>query len=126
MKDVTRLLLAIESGDARAADELLPAVYDELRFLAAQRLKREPAGQTLQATALVHEAYLRLIGPDSESQRGRGWDGRGHFFAAAARATRNILVESEQTRIRPLDGLHPAACDVTTTSLSSIGNPKEQ
>lgn len=100
MKDVTRLLLAIESGDAQAADELLPAVYHELRSLAAERLKREPPGQTMQATALVHEAYLRLIGPDRQSQRGRGWDGRGHFFAAAARAMRSILVENARRKGR--------------------------
>jgi RNA polymerase sigma factor (TIGR02999 family) len=81
------LLEAIEGGDARAASELLPLVYDELRKLAARRLAREKPGQTLQATALVHEAYLRLVGKDD-----RAWNGRGHFFAAAAEAMRRILV----------------------------------
>jgi RNA polymerase sigma factor (TIGR02999 family) len=89
MTDVTRILSAIQQGDPRAADKLLPLVYDELRKLAAQKLAREKPGQTLQATALVHEAYLRLVGADPEQP----WDGRGHFFAAAAEAMRRILVE---------------------------------
>jgi RNA polymerase sigma factor (TIGR02999 family) len=89
MTDVTRVLSAIEHGDPRAADELLPLVYDELRRLAADRLAREAPGQTLQATALVHEAYLRLVDrPDA-----REWNGRHHFFAAAAEAMRRILVD---------------------------------
>jgi RNA polymerase sigma factor (TIGR02999 family) len=92
MNDVTQILSAIEHGDPTAADELLPLVYSELRRLAQQRLAQEKPGQTLQATALVHEAYLRLVGPDD----GRIWEGRGHFFAAAAEAMRRILVE--QTR----------------------------
>src|SRR5258708_7220646 len=89
MSEVTRVLSAIERGDARAAEELLPLVYDELRKLAAQRLADERPGQTLQATALVHEAYVRLVngGPDQR------WDGRGHFFAAAAEAMRRILID---------------------------------
>jgi RNA polymerase sigma factor (TIGR02999 family) len=81
-------LNAIERGDARATDELLPLVYEELRLLAAQKLSHEPPGQTLQATALVHEAYLRLVGDEP-----RGWENRGHFFAAAAEAMRRILVD---------------------------------
>jgi RNA polymerase sigma factor (TIGR02999 family) len=89
MTDVTRILAAVEQGDPRAAEQLLPLVYDELRKLAAQRLAREAPGQTLQATALVHEAYVRLVGDPS----GRDWDHRGHFFAAAAEAMRRILVE---------------------------------
>jgi RNA polymerase sigma factor (TIGR02999 family) len=100
VNDVTRLLLQIEQGDTKAADELLPIVYQELRALAAQKLKREPPGQTIQATALVHEAYLRLIGPD----RVRGWDGEGHFFAAAARAMRRILVERARRKRRIKQG----------------------
>jgi RNA polymerase sigma factor (TIGR02999 family) len=87
MNDVTRMLSAIEQGEARAS-ELLPLVYDELRRLAARRLARESPGQTLQATALVHEAYLRLVGSQDP-----GWNGRGHFFAAAAEAMRRILVD---------------------------------
>jgi RNA polymerase sigma factor (TIGR02999 family) len=89
MSDVTRILSAIEQGDPHAAEQLLPLVYDELRHLAAQRLAREKPGQTLQATALVHEAYLRLV--DSESTR--PWNSRGHFFAAAAEAMRRILID---------------------------------
>jgi RNA polymerase sigma factor (TIGR02999 family) len=93
MSDVTRILNAIEGGDARAAHELLPLVYDELRVLAAQRLSHEPPGQTLQATALVHEAYLRLVGDEP-----RTWENRGHFFAAAAEAMRRILVDSARRK----------------------------
>jgi len=89
MSDVTLLLQAVEQGDAHAAERLLPIVYDELRRLAAQKLSQEKPGQTLEATALVHEAYLRLVA-DAPS---RGWDHRGHFFAAAAEAMRRILVE---------------------------------
>jgi RNA polymerase sigma factor (TIGR02999 family) len=90
MPDVTRLLNAIEHGDRRAASELLPLVYQELRGLARQQLAREGPGHTLQATALVHEAYLRLVGPGDQAK----WDGRGHFFAAAAEAMRRILVDA--------------------------------
>jgi RNA polymerase sigma factor (TIGR02999 family) len=88
MNDVTRLLSAIEHGDPKAAEQLLPLVYDELRKLAAQKLAHEKPGQTLQATALVHEAYVRLVGDAA----GR-WDGRGHFFAVAAEAMRRILID---------------------------------
>ena len=93
MSDVTRILNAIERGEAKATDELLPLVYEELRVLAAQRLSHEPPGQTLQATALVHEAYIRLVGDEAQS-----WDGRGHFFAAAAEAMRRILVDKARSR----------------------------
>ena len=89
MDDVTRVLSAIEGGDPRAAEQLLPLVYDELRRLAAHKMARETTGQTLEATALVHEAYLRLVGAET-AQR---WNSRGHFFAAAAEAMRRILVE---------------------------------
>jgi RNA polymerase sigma factor (TIGR02999 family) len=95
MSDLTRLLDAAAAGDRHAAAELLPLVYDELRALAAARMAAEAPGQTLQATALVHEAYLRLIGPPDAR-----WDGRGHFFAAAAEAMRRILVESARSRGR--------------------------
>ena len=88
MSEVTRILSAIERGDPSAADQLLPLVYEELRKLAAQKLAQENPGQTLQATALVHEAYLRLV----EADRGKNWDSRGHFFAAAAEAMRRILL----------------------------------
>jgi RNA polymerase sigma factor (TIGR02999 family) len=93
MSDVTRVLSAIEEGDPKAPEQLLPMVYEELRKLAAQRLARESPGQTLQATALVHEAYLRLIGSETPS-----WNGRGHFFAAAAEAMRRILIENARRK----------------------------
>jgi RNA polymerase sigma factor (TIGR02999 family) len=93
MSDVTRILNAIERGDAKATDELLPLVYEELRLLAAQKLSREAPGQTLQATALVHEAYVRLVGDGSAS-----WENHGHFFAAAAEAMRRILVENARRK----------------------------
>ncbi|MDB5331633.1 MAG: hypothetical protein JWP03_2784 [Phycisphaerales bacterium] len=90
MSDVTQLLNAIEHGDRQAAGQLLPLVYHELRALARQQLAREGPGHTLQPTALVHEAYLRLVGPGDEAR----WDSRGHFFAAAAEAMRRILVDA--------------------------------
>ena len=98
--DITRILSAAALGDPRAADQLLPLVYEELRKLAAQRLSREAAGQTLQATALVHEAYLRLVGADDGDGNVPRWNGRGHFFAAAAEAMRRILVEGARRRQR--------------------------
>ncbi len=94
MTDVTRILSAIEQGDSHAAEELLPLVYDELRQLAALRLAQETPGHTLQPTALVHEAYLRLVGDEDEPH----WDNRGHFFAAAAEAMRRILVENARRK----------------------------
>jgi RNA polymerase sigma factor (TIGR02999 family) len=96
MSEVTRILSAIDRGDPQAAERLLPLVYDELRKLAAQRLAQEKPGQTLQATALVHEAYLRLVDVD----QAQAWSGRGHFFAAAAEAMRRILVESARRKRR--------------------------
>src|SRR6516165_1716893 len=96
MSEVTRILSAIKQGDPQAASQLLPLVYDELRQLAAHRLAHQPPGQTLQPTALVHEAYLRLVG-DPE---GHDWDNRGHFFAAAAEAMRRILVENARRKGR--------------------------
>ena len=94
MSDVTRILNAIEQGDAGATEELLPLVYEELRLLAAQKISQEPPGQTLQATALVHEAYLRLVGTEV-----RNWDSHGHFFAAAAEAMRRILVDKARRKL---------------------------
>jgi RNA polymerase sigma factor (TIGR02999 family) len=94
MSDLTQILRAIDEGDSHAASQLLPLVYDELRSLAAQRLAQEKPGQTLQPTALVHEAYLRLVGPGAAAR----WDGRGHFFAAAAEAMRRILVEQARRK----------------------------
>jgi RNA polymerase sigma factor (TIGR02999 family) len=115
MDNVTELLNAIDQGDGSAAAQLLPLVYDELRKLAAHRMARETAGQTLDATALVHEAYLRLVGANPDQH----WNGRSHFFAAAAEAMRRILVERARHKAalksgggacrHPLDGLEVAA-----------------
>lgn len=93
MADVTRILNAIERGDTKAADELLPLVYEELRILAAQKLSQERPGQTLQATALVHEAYIRLVEAECQS-----WNSRNHFFMAAAEAMRRILIENARRK----------------------------
>jgi RNA polymerase sigma factor (TIGR02999 family) len=110
MSEVTRLLFAIEQGDPQAAGQLLPLVYQELRQLAAQKLAQEKPGQTLQATALVHEAYLRLVGPGDATR----WANRAHFFAAAATAMRRILIERARHKRRIIHGgrrqrqeLHP-------------------
>jgi RNA polymerase sigma factor (TIGR02999 family) len=100
MSDVTRILAAIEGGDPSAAEQLLPLVYDELRQLAAQKLAQEKPGQTLQATALVHEAYVRLVDTD----RAQRWDSRAHFFAAAAEAMRRILIDNARRKHSPKHG----------------------
>ncbi len=100
MHEVTRILSAIEQGDPQAAEQLLPLVYDELRWLAARRLAGEKRGQTLQATALVHEAYVRLV----DAQDAQAWNSRGHFFAAAAEAMRRILVENARRKRDPRHG----------------------
>jgi RNA polymerase sigma factor (TIGR02999 family) len=100
VSEVTRILSQLVEGNAHAAEKLLPLVYAELRNLAAARLAKERPGQTLQATALVHEAYLRLVGSDAE----RTWDGRGHFFAAAAEAMRRILVEQARRKMSTRHG----------------------
>ena len=100
MSDVTQILENLESGDPSAAEELLPLVYDELRRLAAAKLAREKPGQTLQATALVHDAYLRLVGADAAKH----WDNRRHFFAAAAESMRRILVENARHKQRKKRG----------------------
>jgi RNA polymerase sigma factor (TIGR02999 family) len=108
MSKVTQIINAIEQGDARAADELLPLVYTELRQLAAQRMAREKPGQTLQATALVHEAYIRLVGSDAQN-----WNGRTQFFTAAAEAMRRILIENarQKKRIKRGGGQHRVDLD---------------
>ena len=100
MNEVTRILGAIEHGDPHAAEQLLPLVYDELRQLAAQKLAQERPGQTLQATALVHEAYLRLV----DVKQAQQWNSRGHFFAAAAEAMRRILIDNARRKRRPKHG----------------------
>jgi RNA polymerase sigma factor (TIGR02999 family) len=118
MNDVTRILSAIEHGDPLAAEQLLPLVYDELRKLAAAKLAREKPGQTLQATALVHEAYLRLVGADEVQQ----WNSRGHFFGAAAEAMRRILVEKARLRRTSKRGGDRRRCDVAELSIGA--NPR--
>ena len=117
--EVTRILTAIEQGDAKAADELIPAVYQELRRLAAQKLSREPPGQTLQATALVHEVYIRLVGV-----QGQNWKGRSHFFAAAAEAMRRILIENARRKQRLKRGGDRQRVDLKDQDLA-IEQPSE-
>lgn len=116
MTDVTRIINAIEQGDAKAADELLPLVYEELRLLAAQKMARESPGHTLQATALVHEAYMRLVG----SQDGN-WNSRGHFFAAAAEAMRRILIENVRRKRRHKYGGDHRRVDIDDVALAIEG-----
>jgi RNA polymerase sigma factor (TIGR02999 family) len=113
MSDVSGILNAIQQGDPYASDQLLPLVYDELRKLAAQRLAQERPGQTLEATALVHEAYLRLVG----AQASQAWSSRGHFFAAAAEAMRRILVENARRKNRIKHGGQLERVDLETIDL---------
>jgi RNA polymerase sigma factor (TIGR02999 family) len=122
MTDVTRILSAIEEGDPQAAEQLLPLVYDELRKLAAAKLAQERPGQTLEATALVHEAYLRLVaapGGGGQAVDPR-WHGRGHFFAAAAEAMRRILVEQARRKSRHK---HGGACPRVDVELADLISP---
>ena len=121
MSDVTHILAAVERGDPQAAEELLPLVYDELRKLAAQRLAGEKPGQTLPPTALVHEAYLRLVGPaDSPA-----WHGRGHFFAAAAEAMRRILVDRAREKRSDKHGGQFQRIDIDTIDLATTATPDQ-
>ena len=121
MQNVTRVLEAIEQGDAHAAEQLLPLVYDELRKLAGQKMAQESAGQTLQATALVHEAYIRLIGGADQP----GWDNRGHFFAAAAEAMRRILIDNARRKGRVKRGDSRKRVDLDDADLISVAAPDE-
>jgi RNA polymerase sigma factor (TIGR02999 family) len=117
MNDVTQILSRIESGDPTAAEQLLPLVYDELRKLAAQRLMQEKPGQTLQATALVHEAYLRLVdGPSAQR-----WNSKGHFFGAAAEAMRRILIEAARSKGREKRGGEWKRVDFETLNVTTCG-----
>lgn len=122
MSEVTRILSRIDAGEAAAAEELLPLVYDELRKLAHARLSYESPGQTIQATALVHEAYVRLAGADDQH---RHWDGRGHFFAAAAEAMRRILVENARKKSREKHGgkLERTAMNLDEIAISETADP---
>ena len=117
MSDVTRILNAIEGGDPKAADELIPLVYEELRLLAAQKLAKELPGQTLQATALVHEAYMRLVGSENQD-----WDSRGHFFAAAAEAMRRILVDNARRKKSLRRGGDQKRVDLNEAILADYSN----
>jgi RNA polymerase sigma factor (TIGR02999 family) len=121
MNEVTRILSAVEQGNPQAAEQLLPLVYSELRKLAAQRLAQEKPGQTIQATALVHEAYLRLVGGDASQH----WDSRGHFFAAAAEAIRRILVENARRKGRLKRGAEFARHDVHEIEILAPGKPAD-
>src|SRR5437762_8808084 len=113
MSDVTRILDQIQQGDPSAAEQLLPLVYDELRQLAARKLAQEKPGQTLEATALVHEAYLRLVGTGEQPH----WDNRRHFFAAAAEAMRRILVENARRKQTHKHGGGRQRCDLDAEAL---------
>jgi RNA polymerase sigma factor (TIGR02999 family) len=119
--DVTRILSSIEEGDPKAAEQLLPLVYDELRKLATEKMAKERSGQTLQATALVHEAYVRLIDADEAKH----WNSRGHFFAAAAEAMRRILVESARRKLRVRHGGKFRRHDLHEFVLASPQTPEE-
>jgi RNA polymerase sigma factor (TIGR02999 family) len=121
MSEVTHILSAIEEGDPSAAELLLPLVYDELRRLAAQRLAQEGPGQTLTATALVHEAYLRLVG----GAQATPWDGRGHFFAAAAEAMRRILIDRAREKRAEKRGGDRKRLDVDALDLATTATPDQ-
>ena len=119
MSDVTQILNAIEQGDPQATEKLLPLVYEELRLLAAQKMAQEKPGQTLQATALVHEAYLRLVGSGSND-----WNSRGHFFAAAAEAMRRILVDNARRKRSIRHGGRRLKVDLSDASMA-VEEPKD-
>jgi RNA polymerase sigma factor (TIGR02999 family) len=123
MSDVTRILSQIEAGDPAAAEQLLPLIYDELRKLAAAKLAQEKPGNTLQATALVHEAWLRLVGPANQNS----FDNRGHFFAAAAEAMRRILTDAARRKMTTRHGGEQARSDLPIDAISadSIADPAE-
>jgi RNA polymerase sigma factor (TIGR02999 family) len=121
MSDVTQILNQIEDGDPQAAEKLLPLVYDELRKLAAHKMAQEKPGQTLQATALVHEAYLKLV----DVEKVQHWNSRGHFFGAAAEAMRRILVESARRKGRQKRGGDVKQCDVYEIEIAAPVKPSE-
>ena len=121
MSDVTRILSQIEQGDRQAAEQLLPLVYDELRKLAAAKLAQEKPGQTLQATALVHEAYLRLVAGENSHR----WESRGHFFAAAAEAMRRILVDSARRKKAEKRGNAPVQRDLHEIEIAAADIPED-
>jgi RNA polymerase sigma factor (TIGR02999 family) len=120
--EISRILCAIQDGDPRAAERLLPLVYEELRRLAAQRVALEKPGQTLQATALVHEAYLRLVGGGQDQPR---WDGRGHFFAAAAEAMRRILIDQARRKKSEKAGGQMRRVDLNDNALAASSDEQD-
>ena len=120
MSEVTQILTSIEQGDPKAAEELLPLIYQELRRLAASKMVLQAPGQTLQATALVHEAYLRLAGTGNHS-----WDSRGHFFAAAAEAMRHILVDRARRKMRAKHGGELQRLDIDEIEIAAEGNDEK-
>ena len=125
MTDVTRILSAIEQGDPKAADQLLPLVYDELRRLAAAKMAQEKPGQTLQATALVHEAYTRLVGGGAAVYREPRWDSRGHFFAAAAEAMRRILIDRAREKRAAKRGGGRKKLDIDAVDVATRASPDQ-
>jgi RNA polymerase sigma factor (TIGR02999 family) len=126
MCEVTRVLSAIENGDPGAAEQLLPLVYDELRRLAARKLAQEKAGQTLQATALVHEAYVRLMGSAETAAGGeQRWDSRGHFFAAAAEAMRRLLIDRARKKRSAKRGGGRKRLDIDAVDLATQATPDQ-
>jgi RNA polymerase sigma factor (TIGR02999 family) len=126
MCEVTRVLSAIENGDPAAAEQLLPLVYDELRRLAARKLAQEKAGQTLQATALVHEAYVRLMGgAETAVGGGQRWDSRGHFFAAAAEAMRRLLIDRARKKRSVKRGGGRKRLDIDAVDLATKATPDQ-
>src|SRR6516165_9752683 len=125
MNDVTQILSAIEEGDPHAAEKLLPLVYEELRRLAAQRLAQEKPGQTLQATALVHEAYARLVAGGEEACGERLWDSRGHFFAAAAEAMRRILIDRAREKRSQKRGGGRQKLDIDAVDVATRATPDQ-
>jgi RNA polymerase sigma factor (TIGR02999 family) len=120
MSEVTQILTSIEQGDPKAAGELLPLIYQELRRLAASKMASQAPGQTLQATALVHEAYLRLVGSGHQS-----WDSRGHFFAAAAEAMRHILVDRARRKRRAKHGGEFQRLDIDVVEIAAEGEDEK-
>jgi RNA polymerase sigma factor (TIGR02999 family) len=125
MREVTRILAAIEEGDPQAAEQLLPLVYDELRQLAAAKLTQEKPGQTLQATALVHEAYMHLVGTGAAAGRQPRWESRGHFFAAAAEAMRRILIDRARQKRSEKRGGTRKRLDIDAIDLATTAAPDQ-
>ena len=121
MSDVTQILSRLEDGDGQAAEQLLPLVYDELRKLAAEKMAHEKPGQTLQATALVHEAYIRLV----DVEKVQHWDSRGHFFAAAAEAMRRILVEQARKKTRQKRGSNVERINIDAMDITVSASPEQ-